>query len=334
MNYNEDLYKILELDKNATEESIKKNYRKLSKKHHPDINKSGEDEEFKKISSAYEVLSDKNKKSEYDRMSPYGKDYNPANSFFGGGMGGFGSVFGFDPFGGGGDPFDFMNRVFNRRDEFIENLDIQLNINVTLKEIYNNENIKIVYDHQVQCDECGFTGFDQNSESYSCDVCDGKGTDGFTKCKYCGGTGKIHTGTCKKCNGDKVIFKREEFALTSSFRINSSSVKYFRSMGHQSRYYSTKVGTLIININFLDDNRYVRRGSDLIHKLDLHFQRAIDGYIFDYEHLDGKKYSVSIPPKTKDGDLLKMREKGLMISEKQRGDLIFNINIIIDYDLF
>lgn len=337
MDYNENFYKILELDKNASETDIKKNYRKLSKKHHPDVNKEGSDDEFKKISSAYEILSDKNKKSEYDRMSPYGKNYDPSARFqnifsgfdpFGGG--------GFDPFGGPGgtiDPFEFMRNIFNnRREEFIENLDIQININVGLKDVYNNENIKIQYDHFVVCGECSFTGFDHNSESFPCEACDGKGGDGFTRCKYCNGTGKIFTGTCKKCNGNKVILKKEEFNITNSFRINESATRYFRSYGHHSKYYQNKIGTLIININYVDDPKYKRMGNNLIYKLNLHFQKAIDGYIYEHQHIDGKKYSVKIPPKTNDGDLLKMKDRGLMISDSQRGDLIFDINIVIDYN--
>jgi DnaJ-class molecular chaperone len=73
-------------------------------------------------------------------------------------------------------------------------------------------------------------------------------------------------------------------------------------------------------------------GNNLIYKLNLHFQKAIDGYIYEHQHIDGKKYSVKIPPKTNDGDLLKMKDRGLMISDSQRGDLIFDINIVIDYN--
>jgi DnaJ-class molecular chaperone len=106
-----------------------------------------------------------------------------------------------------------------------------------------------------------------------------------------------------------------------------------RGLGHQSKHYSNKVGTLIINANYTPDNRYIIEGNNLIFPLNLHYQYAIDGLNFEYEHLDDKKYSLKIPPKTKDGDLLRVTGKGLMINQSQRGDLIIKINVMIDYDL-
>lgn len=335
MDFNKNYYDILGVTKESSQDDIKKSYRKLAKQHHPDATQNHDDTKFKEISEAFSVVGDNEERQKYDVNSPHGKNYQP----------GFGSFFRmningqeFNPFGsfGFGDPFDdsFFNNIFRRKEEFIENLDIHKRINITLKDVYNNKDIKIKFSHDVKCDVCNFTGFDPNSTSYECDACDGKGTDGFTKCRFCQGTGKIHTGTCSKCNGNKVIQKDEEFSFTNSFAIDSSFKKYMKGLGHQSRHYANKVGTLIIDANYIHDDKYVRDGANLIYELDIHFQHAIDGHQYHYKHLDDKKYSLKIPPKTKNGDLLRVPGKGLLMNSKEkRGDLIVRINVIIDYDL-
>jgi DnaJ-class molecular chaperone len=108
-----------------------------------------------------------------------------------------------------------------------------------------------------------------------------------------------------------------------------------KDYGHQSKYYRNKLGILIIKANYIKDDRYqILQNRDLLYKLDLHFQYVINGYDFEYEHLDGKKYKIKIPPKTKDGDLLKIDGKGIILDASlKRSDLIFRINVIIDYNL-
>lgn len=337
MDLNKNYYTTLGVDKNSSQEEIKSQYRKLAKEHHPDATQNHDDTVFKSLNEAYSIIGDEEQRQKYDIHSPHGKNYNPnsGNQFFHFSMGGdpFSGPFG--PFGGfgGGSPFDDILRdIFNRREEFPEDLDIKTSVNITLKDIYNNKNIPIRWKRNVKCDECSFTGFDPNSEEFECDACDGKGNDGFTRCKYCNGTGKIHTGTCKKCNGDKVIQKEEEFAFGNTFRIDKSFAKYMNGMGHQSKHYQNKVGTLIVEANYIHDDKYIRNNLDLIYQLDLHFQDAIDGMNYEHEHLDDKKYSIKIPPKTKDGDLLRVPGKGLLIDEKRRADFIIRINIIVDYD--
>jgi molecular chaperone DnaJ len=334
MNLEKNYYDILEVDNKATNKEITLSYRKLAKKYHPD--KGGDENKFKDLVEAYEIIGNDEMRQKYDVQSPHGKSYNPNNinnmfrfTFGGDGFNPFGS--GFGPF----NPFDdlFFRDIFNRKEEFPENLDIQNPINVTLKDVYNNTNIPLKFSHNVKCDNCNFTGFDPNGESFECDACDGKGGDGFTKCKYCNGTGKITTGTCGKCNGEKVIPKAEELSFMNTYSIDNSFVKYMRGMGHQSKHYANKVGTLVIQINYIHDPLYVKEGHNLIYLLNLHYQKAIDGYDFEYEHLDGKKYSLKIPPKTKDGDLLRVKGKGLLKNPHQRGDLIVKINIIVDYNL-
>jgi molecular chaperone DnaJ len=333
MDVNKNYYNILGVDKNATSDEIKKKYRKLAREYHPDVTKTKDDARFKEISEAFSVIGDDKNKTQYDTQSPHGKDYRPGQSFH------F-NMGGFNPFGGfggnpfSGNPFEDLFNMFHRREEFPENLDLIHRINITLKDVYNNTQIPIKFIRNIKCPECNFTGFDPKSEEFECDACDGKGTDGFTKCRFCNGTGKIHNGTCKRCDGEKVVSNNEEFAFTNTFRIDKGFIKYMRGLGHQSKHYQNKIGTLTIEANYIHDERYVREGSNLIYGLDLHFQKAIDGYDYIYQHLDDKKYTLKIPAKTKDGDLLRMQHKGLIYDENDnRGDLLFKINIIIDYEL-
>lgn len=338
MDVNKNYYNILGVDKNAAPDEIKKKYRILAKEHHPDVTKTKDDARFKEISEAFSVIGDEKNKSQYDIQSPHGKEYNPRQSFhfnMGGGPG-FNPFAGFggNPFGGGNPFEDFFNMFNQRREEFPENLDLIYRMNITLKDVYNNVQIPIKFTRDIQCPDCGFTGFDPNSEEFECEACDGKGTDGFTKCRFCNGTGKIHIGTCKKCEGKKVISNNEEFAFANSFRIDKGFVKYMRGLGHQSKHYQNKIGTLTIEANYVHNDKYVREGANLLSILDLHFQRAIDGFDYEYEHLDDKKYTLKIPPRTKNGDLLRMQNKGLIYDDNNnRGDLLFRINVIIDYDL-
>lgn len=329
MDLNKNYYKILELDKNASQDDIKAKYRNLAKKYHPDITKNKDDLKFKEISEAYSIIGDDNNKKRYDQQSPHGKEYNPyMGSFFRMNMGEN------NPFTSFGFDFeDLFGNIFNRKEEFPENLDINVNIDINLKDVYKNSNIPVKFKRNIMCPHCNFTGFDQDSEEVECDVCDGKGQTGHQKCKYCNGRGKINIGTCKVCNGEKVISKEEEFAFTNSYSIDDSFTKYLKGLGHQSKYYKNKVGTLIINVRYNHDNRYIKQGNNLIYILNLHYKKAIDGYEFEYEHLDDKKYSLKIPKRTKDGDLLRIPGKGLMDDRSKRGDLLIKINIIIDYDL-
>jgi len=332
MDINKNYYDILGVDKSASESEIKKVFRKKANELHPDKH-GGDDTDFKIINDAYQIIGDKKKRAQYDKQSPHGNNYNP--------MGGFSDFFHFGNgggfsmnFGGGFDPFEMF---FNRRSEFIENLDIRLNIKVSLKDVYNNKDISIKYEREVTCDTCNGTGFDPDSDSDICEICDGKGKTwepsiGYVKCKYCRGTGRIHTDTCKKCNGEKVIPKKEEFHLNNVYRITESDEKYLSGYGNQSKHYQNRRGNLILNIIYTHDDKYIRKPDGLYYKMDVHYEDAIKGNIIEYEHLDNKKYNLTIPPGTKDGDILKMPKMGMLFTNKDRQNLYFILNIIIDYN--
>ena len=184
----------------------------------------------------------------------------------------------------------------HRTQEFVEQLDIQINVILTLSDVYNNKKIDVKYNRMQHCDTCDGTGFDPTSASEKCEICDGRGFDQYRiTCRYCQGKGIIHTGTCATCNGEKVIPKELQFALDNIYQIHESITQYLRGYGHSSKHYHNKKGNAVLNIIFEDDKRYERTNQGLLFNLNVHYQDAIDGFDYIHEHLDGKKLKIKIP---------------------------------------
>lgn len=342
MDYNKDYYLELGVNKDASDEDIKKAFRKLAHKHHPDKNHGNKESElkFQKLNEANSILSDSKTRQEYDTRSPHGNSYSPFNQFGGGGgqgfefhFGGPGDDFFSQFFGGGGgggfNPFDPFRRA---TEEFRENLDINVNATINLKQIYNNENLNIKYQKNIHCDKCNGTGFDNTSHSDICEVCDGKGKDAYGRnCTYCNGGGKIYTGQCPNCKGEKVILKDTEITLQNLAQLRTNVRNAQPGFGHQSKYYREKVGNLVLNILINRDDKYEIINHYELHKnIDIHFKDAIDGAEINYTHIDDSFLKIKLPTKTKNGDIIKVKGKGLL-KNNSRDDLYLKINIIIDY---
>jgi len=340
MDLNKNYYSILGVNKNATIDEIKKTYRKLALLYHPDRNKGDKtkEEKFKQISEANSVLGDETSKKQYDSQSPHGNSYNPNpfahvggfgmddifNAFFGGG----------NPFTQGGIPFGSFFGAKNEYREFQENLDITVNLIVTLNDVYKGKPIKVSYKRFVHCETCKGTGFDPRSESYECEMCNGRGKDNLgRKCEYCQGMGRVYSLPCGSCNdGEKIVLKDAEFNVTNIESMRVSEDKYLRGFGHQSKYFREKKGDLKLKIIYQDVPNHKIIDNKLYYNLDLHYDDAIKGIKYEYVALDDSKIKVTIPAKTKDGDLIRLKGKGLIINTKgERDDLFFKINIIIDY---
>lgn len=342
MDYNKNYYQELGLDKNASDEEIKKNYRKLAHQYHPD--KNGGDKEyeikFQQINEANTILSDPKSRQEYDQRSPHGKSYSPG--FGGNGFPGFEFHFnqggdihdifnqffgGSNPFGGGFNPFD------QSQEQFKENLDINASVTINLKQIYLNEQLNIKYKRRLHCDVCDGTGFDKKSHSDMCEICNGSGINNKKTCEYCRGEGKIYTGTCDKCKGEKVILSDSEVNLANISQLRTNIQNVHRGYGHQSKYYREKVGGLILNINVDRNDTYqIINNYQLKKVLDIHFQDAIDGVELSYKHVDDNEIKIKLPSKTKNDDVLRIKEKGLLRPDNTRDDLYLKINIIVDYN--
>lgn len=354
MDYNKNYYQELGLDKNASDEEIKKAYRKLAHQYHPDKNGGNKESEskFQQINEANSCLSDTKSRQEYDQRSPHGKSYSPGFSGFpgfefhfnqGGGdihdifsqfFGGSSQFFGgSNPFGGGSNPFVGGFSSFGQQQEqFREDLDINVSTTINLKQIYLNEVLIIKYKRRLHCDDCKGTGFDRESRSDMCEICNGTGINNRKTCEYCRGEGKIYSGTCKTCKGEKVMLKDSEVNLANISQLRNNIQNIHRGYGHQSKYYREKVGGLILNINVdRNDGYQIVNNYQLKKTLDVHFQDAIDGVELSYKHIDDVEIKIKLPSKTKNDDMLRIKEKGLLKPDSVRDDLYLKVNIIIDY---
>jgi len=341
MDFNKNYYQILGVDKITEEQDIKKAFRNLSKTHHPD--KGGNSDTFKSINEANSILSDSTQRAKYDTSSPHGANYRQRTNGFSGGSN--------NPFNEGTqNPFntyrthfgvdieDFLNKsgFRNRYYEEIEDLDIELTINITLKEIYNNTPKDFTYIRNVKCTTCEGSG-EVNMVGYvECHHCNGTGrgnNDINTICSNCKGSGKITKKICNDCNGTKVKLKKETLPLSNLFILseNHRTIAY-NGYGNSSKNYKDKVGRLVLQLIPTGDKNYKKVGKDLYFKTKLNFKTAILGGSLEYEHLDGKIYSVKIPEKTNNLARFKLKEKGLMITQQgNRGDLYIDIELFIDY---
>lgn len=310
-----DYYKILGINENASQEDIKKAYRNLAKEYHPDVNpdKSAE-EKFKEISNAYEVLSNPSEKQKFDnkKNNPFHDYYNNFN---------FNSQFG-----------DIFN-IYNSPQQ--ENLDISTSVNVSLADVYNNIRKYATYNRKTICVECHGSGM-TDKHVVVCAFCGGTGMrmEGGRNetCRFCKGTGKMLT-TCSKCNGNKYYMEKTTVDIgINTYVITGNLNLQQRYGGNCSINRHGLYGSLLINIIFITDNKYKVNGHDLIMNLKVDFRTAIKGGVIEYDHLDGKKYSVRIPDKSNNGDKFKLKDMGLLINPTLRGNLIIHLELFIDYN--
>lgn len=346
MDYNKNYYQVLGVDKNSAEADIKKAFRNLSKTHHPD--KGGDANKFKEINEAHSILTDVQKKNQFDANSPHGKNYRVNTGF-----GGFGGNNRTNPFNEAyGNPYDayktnFGNDIeemlrrsgFKFQQEVIEELDIDLVINISLEDIYNNKAKEFTYIRNVHCTTCDGTGEMTMNGHVFCHHCNGKGrvmnpNGRESICGNCSGSGKITKKVCDDCNGSKVKLKKETLPLKGLFSLNEKQEVYLHpNLGNASKYYKSKVGKLVLHLNPIIGDRYKKSGKDLYYKTKLDFKTAILGGLLEYEHLDGKIYSIKIPEKTNTAARFKLKEKGLLINTNgNRGDLFIDIEIYVDYN--
>lgn len=321
MDPKKDYYKILGVSNDASDSDIKKAYKKKAVEYHPDVNKTKESEDkFKEINEAYQVLT--KKREEYDSY------FNKESVF----------SFIFDEFFNKYNKSDSQDDLFNKQYKsnrnFVEELDIEYNVNINLNDVYNNKEIYVSYKRKEKCPTCYGSGQDPKSDFLGkCNICKSTGKDSYGfSCKNCGGLGLLYKDYCKTCNGKRQINNEVNFSINNIYKITSNKTKYFKGYGHHSLNIPNKKGQLILNVIYNHNYNYEIKGNDLYTYLDVHYQDAIDGHIQKIKILDETNIKIRIPKKTKDKQKFKISERGLLIDGKKRGDLFFKINIIIDYD--
>jgi len=313
-----DLYHILGVDKNVDESTLKKSYRNLSKKYHPDVNPDNveAEEKFKEISHAYNILSDKEKRQNYDM---YGSAEGRGNPFGGGGMNMediINSFFGGDPFNG-------------RRPQRRKGADIRVNIKLSIQDIFNGSHKKIKYKRNEGCDTCRGSGGKNNR----CTSCGGRGqvnqiqSTPFGKiqntihCPQCRGNGKIIVDPCKKCGGKAYLPTEEILEFDIPPGIMDGETLVISKKGNA--ILDGVNGDLIINIIEIPHDTFKRNGLDIKQRISLPYKDLVLGGPKEIETLDGR-IRINIKEGTEIGHILRVPSKGLK-RQTQIGDMLIEI---------
>jgi len=329
-------YDILGVEKKATQDEVKKAFRKLAQKHHPD--KGGDEAKFKEITEAYSTLSDEKKRREYDS---YGQTFNGG----GPGAGGFG---GFDPsqfsgFGNGGVEFD-LNDLFegfgdifggNRgRSQVKRGRDISIDIEVTFKESILGGNRSVLITKVGKCETCEGSGAKPGTEMDTCKTCNGAGKlhetrnsplGAFTSvrtCATCEGSGKIPKEKCTTCSGHGVMRKEEEIKIQIPKGIDGGEM--MRMPGKGEAVKNGTSGDLYVKVHVKPHPVFKKEGMNLVMSMPMKLTDALLGTTATITTIDGKKLEVKIPAMDSAEQTLRLKNKGVSIDGNE-GDLLIRL---------
>ncbi|MBB2144251.1 molecular chaperone DnaJ [Pedobacter sp. LMG 31464] len=342
-----DFYDILGVAKNASAEEIKKAYRKLAIKYHPDKNpddKAAEDK-FKEGAEAYEVLSSPEKKQRYDQYGHAGVGSAGGGGGYGGGgmnmediFSQFGDIFG----GGGGSPFDsFFGGQQSRGGggrRVAKGSNLRIKVKLTLEEIAHGAEKKIKVNKQITCKTCDGTGAKDKSSVSTCKTCGGSGAvrrvtntilgqmQTTATCPTCHGSGQQITAKCNVCHGEGTTRGEETITINIPAGVSEGMQLSMAGKGNAAPNGGVP-GDLIILIEELPHDTLKREGNNIVYDLHVSIVDAALGYSAEVPTIDGKA-KIKIEPGTQSGKLLRLKGKGIPeINSYHRGDEIIHVNI-------
>ena len=333
-----DYYEVLGVDKNAGADDIKRAYRQLAKKYHPDMNPGDAEAEarFKEVNEAYAVLSDEEKKAKYDQYGHAAFDPAAGGGYGGGGFGGF-------------DGFDFsdiMSSFFgggttrSTRNSPIEGDDVLARITLDFEDAAFGCKKEVNFARVEACGDCGSTGAAKGTKPESCPTCRGRGyvtvqqntlfgtMQSQRTCSACNGSGKIVKTPCKNCNGKGYIKINKRLDVTIPAGIDNMQRVVLRGQGSAGRNGGPN-GDLVIEIKVRPHTLFTREGNDIFCEIPITFVEATLGATIDVPLLGGGTEKFNLPDGTKTGTSFTLRGKGIVDinNPKRVGNLIFTVNI-------
>lgn len=341
-----DYYEVLGLKKGASEAEIKKAYRSLAKKYHPDLNPGDAEAEakFKEINEANDILSDPDKKAKYDQFGHAAFDPS-AGGGFDGGFGGFGD-FGdigdiFSSFFGGG----FGGSSGQRRNGPVRGEDIGVRVTISFNEAAFGTKKDISFNRIQKCDDCKGSGAAKGTDAETCRVCGGSGQKRITQriggmafqttatCDSCRGSGKIIKNPCNNCKGKGYVKVNKKLSVTIPAGIDDGGRIALRGMGCDGRN-GGPAGDVILTVEVKSHPVFERDGYDIYCEIPITVAEATLGAEIEIPTLDGNE-KFTIPEGTQPGTQFTVRQKGIpyINNPNRRGDLIFAVNVEIPKNL-
>lgn len=332
-----DYYKILGVEKNASHEEVKKAFHKLAHQYHPD-KKGGNEAKFKEVNEAYQVLSDDQKRAQYDRFGSEGS----------GGMGGSGGFGGFDfsNFGGfqqneGGFEFDLGDMFGDffgggRSSARRRGSDLQTTLTLDFKESIFGVEKEIRVTKPSTCTTCKGNGAKPGTAVETCTQCNGKGSvrniqrtilGSIARTEVCGkchGVGKIPKDPCSTCRGRGVVSDTRTIKVSVPAGIQNGETLRLQGMGEAIS--GGPSGDLYVRVSVYPHTSITRQGNDLVTSLNIKLTDALLGAEYAVETLDGT-LPISIPSGTKIGDTVTLKQHGVPLSDRKRGNFIIKLNI-------
>ncbi|MBP6923126.1 molecular chaperone DnaJ [Veillonella sp. YH-vei2232] len=325
-----DYYEVLGVDRNASQDEIKKAFRKKARQYHPDVNRDNPkeaEEKFKEANEAYEVLSDDTKKAQYDQ---YGHDAftqgggASAGGFqggFGGQAGGFGDIF--DMFFGGGGRQQQGPQKGN---------DLREDIDISFEDAAFGKSMDITVHRHEECDHCHGTGGEPGSKVDTCPNCRGTGQESVVQntpfgqmrtqrtCSKCHGSGKIIEKKCSKCRGEGQVIAKRKIAIKVPPGVDNGSRLRVANEGEPGILGGPK-GDLYVYIYVRPHKEFERNGNDVVSRVNISFAQAALGATVQVNTLDGK-VDLKIPEGTQTGTAFRIKGKGIpyLRNPNQRGD--------------